>query len=240
MRRRWPWLLITMMVVLSIACGKGALGWERLSGLPMAHQNMALPPLVSHPLPSSLAALPPEGDDYFDEVPPLEVGYLLWTTFPVKVAIEPPERDANDAWRQAAQQAVAEWSAYLPLQIVAAPEPADIRIQSQRPSDQNNRRVRAAETSFELFVDSQGVLRHRMRIVVRPTQAPRYVLAALRHELGHALGIWGHSPLPTDALYFAQVADPPPISRRDVNTLRRIYEQPTRLGQPIPEVAARG
>jgi len=232
---RWP--LITLVVALAIILSRPAPAWERLS---TAHQTITLPPPTVYPLPSSLAALPTDGDDYFSEVQPLEVGYLLWTEFPITVAIEPPTRDANEAWAQAAQQAVAEWSAYLPLQIVPATAPANIRLLSERPSDQNNRRVRAAETSYELFVDSEGVLRHRTRVVVRPTQAPRYVLAALRHELGHALGIWGHSPLPTDALYFAQVADPPPISRRDVNTLRRVYEQPTRLGQPMPGGAPHG
>jgi len=232
MRSRWRFSVIALIVAVGVVLSG--------SSPSLARQNLALPPLTTYPLPSSLAALPPAGDDYFTEVQPLEVGYLLWTAFPVTVAIDPPPRDANDLWAQAAQQAIAEWSAYLPLQIVPPTATANIRLQSERPSDQNNRRVRAAETSYELFVDSNGLLRHRVRVVVRPTQAPRYVLAALRHELGHALGIWGHSPLPTDALYFAQVADPPPISQRDVNTLRRVYEQPTRLGQPMPEVASHG
>jgi predicted Zn-dependent protease len=30
--------------------------------------------------------------------------------------------------------------------------------------------------------------------------------------------------------YFSQVRNPPPISPRDVNTLKRIYQQPTSLG----------
>ena len=34
----------------------------------------------------------------------------------------------------------------------------------------------------------------------------------------------------TDVLYFSQVRNPPAISARDVNTLKRVYEQPTRLG----------
>jgi predicted Zn-dependent protease len=73
-------------------------------------------------------------------------------------------------------------------------------------------------------------LRHHMTIQIRPTQAGEFETAAIRHELGHALGIWGHSPMMTDALYFSQVREPPPISARDVNTLQRIYRQGTRLG----------
>ncbi len=49
-------------------------------------------------------------------------------------------------------------------------------------------------------------------------------------NLGHALGIWGHSQLETDALYFSQVRKPAFISVRDVNTLKKVYEQSTALG----------
>jgi hypothetical protein len=35
-------------------------------------------------------------------------------------------------------------------------------------------------------------------------------------------------------MYFAQVRTPPVISARDINTLKRVYQQPTQLGWPIP------
>ncbi|XTZ12993.1 MAG: peptidase, partial [cyanobacterium endosymbiont of Rhopalodia inflata] len=38
----------------------------------------------------------------------------------------------------------------------------------------------------------------------------------------------------TDALYFSQVRSLSPISVRDVNTLKKIYQQPTRLGWKLP------
>ena len=74
------------------------------------------------------------------------------------------------------------------------------------------------------------VLSHRFAVYLNPNQVGKYVPATARHELGHALGIWGHSLLETDVLYFSQVRNPPAISARDVNTLKRVYEQPTRLG----------
>lgn len=95
-------------------------------------------------------------------------------------------------------------------------------------------RVRSAETRFQFFVDRSAqatpILAHRFTIHLTPNQTPDYIRATARHELGHALGIWGHSPVETDALYFSQVRYPPPISARDVNTLKRIYQQPTLLG----------
>jgi predicted Zn-dependent protease len=61
-------------------------------------------------------------------------------------------------------------------------------------------------------------------------QKGKYLPAAARHEFGHALGIWGHSLEETDVMYYSQVGEPPSISARDINTLKRIYQQPTRLG----------
>jgi hypothetical protein len=34
----------------------------------------------------------------------------------------------------------------------------------------------------------------------------------------------------TDVMYFAQTRDIPPISSRDINTLKKVYQQPTQLG----------
>lgn len=106
-------------------------------------------------------------------------------------------------------------------------------------------RARSAETRFDLYAsrpassqpnaDQKPTLAHRFTILLRPDQTSQYLEAAARHELGHALGIWGHSPRESDALYFSQVRNPPAISFRDINTLKRIYQQPTRLGWSLPE-----
>jgi predicted Zn-dependent protease len=181
------------------------------------------------------------------------MGYLIWSQFPVKVYIEPPQALANNtfvakqqqAWAEGIQQAVQDWSVYLPLTIVALPEEADITIWRSTPplriSGESGKllpRARTAETRYEFYLKKSAkqrpILYHRCSILLRPNQPANHLLATARHEIGHALGIWGHSPHPTDALYFSQVRNPPQISARDVNTLRRIYEQPTRLGWSLP------
>ena len=122
-------------------------------------------------------------------------------------------------------------------------------------------RVRSAETRYQVFVDrangdrasgdrlqeasghssgnssgsASAVLSHRFTVYLSANQTPAYTESTARHELGHALGIWGHSPVQTDVLYFSQVRNPPAISHRDINTLKRIYQQPTRLGWDIAE-----
>ncbi|HIK14484.1 MAG TPA: peptidase [Leptolyngbyaceae cyanobacterium M33_DOE_097] len=228
-----------------------------LAQLPQLHDRLAQQQLLEefatakpHPMPPQLSVWrSPDPEDYFDQIQPVSVGYLVWSEFPVKVYVEPSQtfEQANDflkrradAWVAAVQTAVQEWADYLPLELVPSPEAADITIWRKVPplqfeTDEQGKirpaRARSAETRFELYRKaSPPRLAHRFSIWLRPDQAQGYFLAAARHELGHALGIWGHSPLQTDALYFSQVRTPPPISARDVNTLKRVYEQPTRLG----------
>jgi hypothetical protein len=56
--------------------------------------------------------------------------------------------------------------------------------------------------------------------------------------LGHALGLWGHSRDRRDVMYEAAVAQPAHLSIRDLNTLVKVYEQPTRLGWSIAAPAS--
>ncbi|MBD2569233.1 peptidase [Anabaena lutea] len=193
-----------------------------------------------HPLPSTLASWENKTNsgDYFDKITPTEVGYLIWSSFPVRVKIEIPtgiSAEQSQLWVNNVLQAVQEWSVYLPLEVVEKAEIADIQIFRKAPPLQiepNSKipRARSALTSYETYTNINNILLHRFTILLSPNQTGEYAKAAARHELGHALGIWGHSPLQTDVLYFSQVRKPPSISARDVNTLKRIYEQPTSLG----------
>jgi predicted Zn-dependent protease len=223
-----------LLAVLSLAIGTGLL--IVLTNLQFSHALTAPKP---HPLPSTLAQWQDNSNsgDYFSQVATTEVGYLVWSKFPVKVYIKRPQtinQEQAQAWVNSVLQTVQEWNNYLPLIVVEQPEIADITIERKTPPLELSRenkipRARSALTRYELYT-SNNVLLHRFTILLSPTQTGDYLLAASRHELGHALGIWGHSSLQTDALYFSQVRNPLPISPRDVNTLKRVYEQPTSLG----------
>ena len=202
-------------------------------------RKQSLPALKAHPLPSTLRKWQDVSNsgDYFSETNPTPVGYLVWSQFPVKIYITTlnklPQKQAQ-TWVETVSQVINEWQSYLPLEIVDRADSADITIERKAPPlqfDRNRKlsRARSAQTTYKLYTKN-NTLYHRFTILLSPSQTGKYLLAATRHELGHALGIWGHSSMESDALYFSQVRNPPPISPRDVNTLKRVYEQSTSLG----------
>jgi predicted Zn-dependent protease len=210
-------------------------------------KDATLPPLQIHPLPAQLQAWndPAQRGDYFDAVKATAVGSLVWSEFPIKVYLERPADESDrrfQGWVRAIQTAVDEWNAYLPLALVEERDKADIICLRSRPPLRPtlNRETRAfefptarhAEASYQLYLrpGNPPILSHRFTLQLSPNQTDEYILATARHELGHALGLWGHSPLETDVLYPTQTHNPPRISVRDLNTLKKVYQQPTRLG----------
>ncbi len=204
---------------------------------PLMGQN--LPDSKPLPLPESLAQVA-AGDNYFDRLQTTPVGALVWQQFPISVRIDLGATNDSRlaAWQQAVEQAIADWSPLLGL-TQTTDTTADITIRRaslplRRLDNGKLAPVRFADTRFE-FYNQDGILRHRMVITLSPNQADRSLLSGARHELGHALGIWGHSDRSTDVMYSSQVAQPPQISNRDRATLRKVYEQSTRLGGPFPK-----
>ncbi|MEB3310118.1 MAG: matrixin family metalloprotease [Snowella sp.] len=214
-----------------------------------------LPPLQVHPLPASLAKIPisQNTSDYFDHISPTPLGYLVWSEFPIKVYLDrPPEPVDSSAssqrfqqWTELVLQAIAEWNDYLPLKEVSDPIQADIVIQRTEPplgttvNPETGQiqipRARTAQTryQFDLSQTSPPRITLRMTIQIKPGLSQTATLAAIRHELGHALGIWGHSPDENDIMFYSQTKKTSPISKRDINTLIKLYKQATRLGWPI-------
>jgi predicted Zn-dependent protease len=231
--------------------------WAFSPLLTVVGQNSAkaqLPTAKVHALPPTLASWQDfdRKGDYFDRVESTPLGYLIWSEFPVKVYIEKPNladdgsasKIRSEQWLSAVVAAVAEWNDYLPLIEVKKSEVADIIIE-RSPPPLNAKvnpetglfdipRARTAQTRYKFYLDRhRKIVSARTIVEISPDRGDRVIKAAARHELGHALGIWGHSPDPGDALYFSTTSDFPSISVRDINTLKKIYQQPTQLGWAI-------
>ncbi|MDJ0723628.1 MAG: hypothetical protein QNJ38_00785 [Prochloraceae cyanobacterium] len=213
----------------------------------------SFPEQQAHSLPLSLLGWQDleNSGDYFDRIQPTPLGYLVWSNFPVKIYCDRPEnkdrqfnasQKRSQQWLKAVEKAIAEWNEVIPLEVVLEPEIADIMVDRISPAIKGKINsetglfdlppVRSATTSYKFYLsqDKPPILSHRMTVQISPTLGYDAILGAARHELGHALGIWGHSEAETDIMYRSQTRNLASISPRDINTLKKVYQQPTQLG----------
>lgn len=251
-KRRSQWQKIIALAIISCSL---VLLFYGVFANPRKSLSTDLPSSKIHPLPNFLANWEDKtlSGDYFDQIDQSPLGYLVWSQFPVTIFVQKPSKFGPEPtaaelryqqWVDTVEQAVIQWQAYFPLQEIADSEAADIIVLRSQPKrevkldPQTNLydipRAVTAETNYKFYVkQNPATIAHKMKIQISPSYTGISLLATARHELGHALGIWGHSLNQQDALYFSQVANPLEISPRDINTLKKIYQHPTRLGWQI-------
>lgn len=167
-----------------------------------------------------------------------------WNSFPIKVLIgNVPVAD----WAQGVREAFRIWSEMLPLEITPEPEEADIRFNWEAEPDMERGAV-GEEMDWVQFRRVGGELSARKVAYISVDLSHRWskdeMRAIVLHELGHALGIRGHSDSKGDIMYWQvqekshQVRVPgiyypyawkslvSKPSQRDLNTLIRLYNTP--------------
>jgi predicted Zn-dependent protease len=225
---------------------------RRLQPLPASDAlESLLPQPLALPLPESLAGLP-TGVNYLDQVLPSRYGYLRWPALPICLYIQPAEEGTTAAaqrtrlWVEAVAAAAETWSRYLALQQVSTPDRADILVQRRSPPlrrtpDGQLAPARTAEVVFHLFLEpvgnAQQMIQPQFNIDLGLHQGTSSLQQTALHELGHALGIWGHSPDPQDVMVDRQTRQTILLpSASDIATLRQLYEQPSMIGVPLRPV----
>jgi predicted Zn-dependent protease len=196
----------------------------------------ALPPFPGSLQPSRYVS---SAGDYYWNISQNSEGEE-WPKLPVKVFLgNAPEVK----WQEGAREAYNLWAAVFPVEIVALPKDADIRMgweEAMRGMEHAGeeiewvqiRRVGGQLTGRKVAVIAIDVHRRWSRDEMR---------AIVLHEMGHALGIKGHSDSQKDIMYWqfkekefqvpVPVIDSPLIwkmfvkqpSQRDINTLIRLY-----------------
>jgi len=165
---------------------------------------------------------------YFDQIATASGGRLTrFTNLPIKIYPGSLEIQ-NLRFRDDLIFAIKEWeecsSGLVKFEMVASPDTADILISwlNKLDNDYREHPLGIAElqriTDDDFHVELQIGLRDPITLQPLTSSQMRIVLL---HELGHAIGLWGHSKEKSDIMYYATSAGK--YTDRDAETIRMVY-----------------
>ena len=161
----------------------------------------------------------------------------------------PSEPDRwSQRWLSGVEAALSSWSSLLPVRRVNDPTQAQIFVWRQRPPRRQTPsgwRASNGRSQFKIRELTRAGQRRRepfIEVLISPGQRESALQATALHELGHAFGLWGHSPNNGDALAPFQAGEPVLVpSSADRTTLDWLRSQPSQFGdlaEPGPEPGA--
>jgi predicted Zn-dependent protease len=178
--------------------------------------------------------------DYLSEIP--RTGLNPWpkSRMPIKIFIEPADQveGYKTSYGNDLNAALSVWesvlSSYLSFQLVDKKDGCDIYIHWSH--DTSNAVMKAEGGDCKHRATGMGMDYADVTLLTLDP-SPSIKLAdplvswVCMHELGHALGIGGHSSNPADVMFFAspQSNKMPALSQRDLDTFHKLY------GEKLPD-----
>ena len=170
-------------------------------------------------------------DDYFSRITAASNGRLTrFDHLPITIYI-PLSEKLNTEYQHALFESLSLWEeasgGKVKFKRVDSPSDADIRLkwryelmrpnQSGQIGEANLVRMDGGNFHVEIVISLRDFT--TMKLLDCDT-----IKATVLHELGHALGLWGHSPNPGDVMFYSATATKP--TECDVATLCKVYATP--------------
>ncbi|MBC8233878.1 tetratricopeptide repeat protein [bacterium] len=181
-----------------------------------------------------LSGISAAADDYFSRITTASNGRLTrfgHSPITLYVGSIPLSEELKSGYRDALEESLSLWEEVAEGKVkfkrVDSPNDADIKLKwiyklmhsnrSRQIGEANLVRMEAGKFHVEVVIFLRDFT--TMKLLDCDT-----LKAAILHELGHALGLWGHSPNPGDVMFYSAAATKP--IERDVATLRKVYATP--------------
>jgi predicted Zn-dependent protease len=191
-------------------------------------------PAASKPQPAAKPpdiTYPPVNADYFAAIKHFPGDTVArWSNFPVRVHLPV---DSPESWRRSLDSGVNRWKLIMPVKVVTAIEPADIDViwvNHLSPQYLGVTKLMIAPGTMQVQIQ---MLRPTFYL---PEIPERELQNAFLHELGHGLGIFGHSDSKEDLMAPAEIVSGGKgkgsvihfgtLNDRDIKTLKHIYGMP--------------
>ena len=188
-----------------------------------------------------MAAVNASADDYFNRITVASNGRLTrFNRDRITVYTDTPPFEVK-GYETALGQSLSLWEkgtqGKLQFELTPDAAAADIRIKW---AYQQNRRQNSEYIGEAMLVRGAEGFHVEIEVSLRDRRSlkphsPEIVQTVLLHEIGHAIGLWGHSDDPHDVMYFAATAKAPSV--RDIATWTKVSETPVDL--PFHERALR-
>jgi tetratricopeptide (TPR) repeat protein len=169
-----------------------------------------------------------QSDSYFDRIAVVSDGRITrYTDMPISVYAENPDPYAINCL-DALNYALKEWeeqsAGIVKFQLLKEPEGADILIswRTKLEGSYKEHPLGIAELhrteNDKYYV--QLIICLRDPITAKPLSTEQFQ-SVLLHEIGHAIGLWGHSKDKNDIMFYATNSQKPTIN--DIMTLKLVY-----------------
>jgi len=165
-------------------------------------------------------------------VPVLDGALYHWDHLPMTARFELP-RNWVANYGTVQYDGAGEWNGELQMIRVVTSPSADVTVRFVDQSELGGSTY--GRTSFNFFSDSGTMFTATIKIAISDSEgptAPVDIQALIAHELGHALGIGGHSPNNNDLMYTTHIFGRAQVATiLDVNTCKTAY--PNYFGIPM-------